>query len=302
MTAKRLARHLASAALLLFVLVPRAHAELRLAEVHMVVGHHGSMLFFRREGFDVVEGVLIADTTAKRLRFEAKGRSAFDVSFDRFGAVRDEESGFPRRAFEGPGRYLVVHYDLNGDDPAVAIFRLPSITRRQAIGTFLAALERDSGIHIERGPAATSFAGLPIHLSVGKKVRLTDRAGTTVKGRVSHVGLSSLDLGKAGRFDAAAVEQIEVSDPLWNGAIFGYLIGGVAATAVVFATCFECTFKQQDVIGYGFIAAGVAAGVAIDLNAMRKAYHRSNQNDAPRVEWQPIVGRIRQGMQVSVRF
>ena len=41
----------------------------------------------------------------------------------------------------------------------------------------LAVFERDAGLSIERGPAATSFLGLPVHLAVGSRVQLTGDAG-----------------------------------------------------------------------------------------------------------------------------
>jgi hypothetical protein len=294
MPAQRAVLHILGAVLLLLLPAPRVHAELRLADVHLVVGHHGSVLFFRREGFDVEEGVLITDPEAKRLRFEAKGRSLFDVSFDRFAALRYEESG--------PRPYLIVHHRGDTGAPDVAILRLPSSGEQASARELLAALERDSGVRIERGPAATSFVGLPVHLRVGKKVRVTDRAGAIVTGRVAQRELSSIDLGPAGRFDAAAVERIDVIDPLWNGAIVGYFLGGVVGSFVVFATCFECSFKEQDIIAYSFMAAGAGVGVGVDGKRMRNVYRRLNLPGSAHVEWQPVIGKSRQGLQVSFRF
>jgi hypothetical protein len=145
-------------------------------------------------------------------------------------------------------------------------------------------------------------------MGVGKRVRVTDGAGATVQGRVVQVGPSWIDLGPAGRFDAASVQSIDVSDPLWNGAILGYLTGAVAAGALVMYTCLECTFKEQGVskeqgvMGYSLMAIGAAVGAEIDRNLRRHAYRRMEQLISPRVEWRPVAGNNRRGVQVSLRF
>jgi hypothetical protein len=152
---------------LVLLAVPVHAAESRFGDVRLIVGRDWN------GGFDEASGELISDIQAKRLRFEVSGRSLFDVPFDRLRAGRYEESKYPPRSFRRSGHYLALHYVRHTGEPAFDVFRLPG---DQAVD-LLAVFERDAGLSIERGPAATSFLGLPVHLAVGSRVQLTGDAG-----------------------------------------------------------------------------------------------------------------------------
>lgn len=161
LTQQALRRMTWRAVVLVLLAVPVHAAESRFADVRLIVGRDWN------GGFDEARGELISDTQAKRLRFEVSGRSLFDVPFDRLRAGRYEESKYPPRSFRRSGHYLALHYVRHTGEPAFDVFRLPG---DQAVD-LLAVFERDTGISIERGPAATSFLGLPVHLAVGTRVQ-----------------------------------------------------------------------------------------------------------------------------------
>jgi len=160
--------------------------ESRFADVRLIVGRGWN------GGFDEAKGALISDTQAKRLRFEAGGRSLLDVRFDQLRAARYEESKYPPRSFQRSGIYLTLHYVRDTGDPAFDVLRLPG----GAAADLLAVIERDTDIRIERGPAASSFLGIPVHLAVGNRVEVTgepsyalDLCLSSPNGDHNHAGL-----------------------------------------------------------------------------------------------------------------
>jgi hypothetical protein len=130
-------------AMLVLLVLPAEAAESRFSDVRLMVSRHG-ISFIRYEGFDERRGVLVSDTAARRLRFEADGRLLFDVPFDRLSAGRCEQSKYPPRSFRRSGHYLTLHYVRETGEPAFGVFRLPGA----AVVDLLAAFERDTGMSI----------------------------------------------------------------------------------------------------------------------------------------------------------
>ena len=259
-----------SAALLVLLAMPVHAEESRFADVRLIVGRGWN------GGFDEAKGALISDTQAKRLRFEAGGRSLLDVRFDHLRAARYEQSKYPPRSFRRSGYYLTLHYVRDMGDPGFDVLRLPG----GAAADLLAVIERDTDIRIERGPAATSFLGIPVHLAVGNRVEVTGESGARVRGTVVQLSASSLDLGTSGRFDAASVRQIDVRDGVWEGIAIGAVAALLPAAFVTFADCVNdaCSgFGMLSSRGWAVVGAGAAAGAAIDAGKTRHAYRRGVQ-------------------------
>jgi hypothetical protein len=289
-------KHMTWKAVMLVLLAVPVHAEeSRFTDVRLVVGRGWN------GGFDEAKGVLISDSQAKRLRFDVDGRSMLDVRFDQLRAARYEQSKYPPRSFRRSGLYLTVHYVRDTGDPAFEVLRLPG----GAAADLLAVFERDTDIRIERGPAATSFLGLPVHLAVGNRVEVTGESGARVRGTVVQLSASSLDLGAAGRFDVESVRRINVRDGLWEGIAAGAVASLLPAAFVSFAACINeaCSgFWILPFRGWAVVGAGAVAGAAIDAGKTRLAYRRTDQRNAPRVEWTPLIGNTRRGVQLSVQF
>jgi hypothetical protein len=116
---------------------------------------------------------------------------------------------------------------------------------------------------------------------------------------------SSLDLGGAGRFDVASVRRIDARDRVWNGIAAGAVASLLPAAFVSFADCLNdaCSgFWILPYRGWAVVAAGAAVGAAIDAGKTRLAYRRTDQRNASRVEWTPVIGNTRRGVQLSVQF
>ena len=246
------------------------HAQSRFEDVRLVVGRHGVGL--TNPGFDEVKGVLIIDTTAGRLRFEAPDRPALDLSLHAVLTSHYEESSFPKRALRRHGLYLTVFHVGAGGEAEVAIFRLPG----SVVADCLAALERGTGQLVDRTPTTTSFVGLPIQVGIGDVVYVTQSDGRRTKGTVTRLDVSGISLGALGRFDELAVRRIDVSDPIWDGVMLGAVIAltpaGLAALSDCSDSCSQAGFLTP--AGWGIVAAGALIGGAIDKNAMRHAYRK----------------------------
>ena len=281
--------------MLVLLAIPVHAEESRFADVRLIVGRGWN------GGVDEAKGALILDTAAQRLRFEASGRSLLDMRFDQLRAARYEQSKYPPRSFRRSGLYLTLHYIRDTGDPAFEVLRLPG----GAAADLLVVFERNTDISIERGPAATSFLGLPVHLAVGNRVEVTGESGARVRGTVSQLSASSLDLGALGRFDVASVRRIDVKDGVWEGIAMGAVVSLLPAGFVTFADCVNdaCSgFGMLSLRGWAVVAAGAAAGAAIDAGNTRHAYRRTDQGNARRVEFTPVIGNNRRGVQLSVQF
>lgn len=284
-----------SAAVLVLLAIPVHAEESRFADVRLIVGRDWN------GGFDEANGALILDNGAQRLRFEAGGRSLLDVRFDQLRAARYEQSKYPPRSFRRSGFYLTLHYIRDTGDSGFEVLRLPG----GAAADLLSVFERDTDISIERGPAATSFLGLPVHLALGSRIEVTSESGVRVRGRVVRLSDSSLDLGASGWFDVASVREIKVRDRLWEGVAMGTVASVVPAAFLSFGECINdpCSgFWVLSSHGWAVVAAGAIVGAAIDAGRTRHAYRRLDRRNSSGVQWSPVVGNNQRGVLVSLQF
>ena len=245
-----------------------AQGESRFADARLVVDRHDKSVF-RNKGFGDVDGVLVSDAQARRIRFEADGRARFEAAYDQLIGLHYEESKYPsaQRRFRS---YLTIHYSNGTGETTFEIIRLPP----DNVPAILAALERDTGLTIDRQPAATSFPGLPIHLGIGDAVRITDDTGKRTTGRITRLSMSSVDLQSSRRLDASAIRQIEVIDPIWDGAFNGALGIGLPLSYALWNRnyCDSCSISPSFAAGF---AVGAVVGALIDRSISRHAYDRS---------------------------
>jgi hypothetical protein len=273
-------------------------AESRFAGVRLVVGRHGSVV--QNSGLDEVEGVLSIDAEAGRLRFEAPGRPVLEVALDAVIALHYEESSYPRRLFRRRGLYLTVHHTGAGGEAEVAIFQLP----KGAADDCLAAVARSTGQPLDRSRSTTSFLGLPIHTGIGDVVYVTQNDGRTRKGTVTQLGLSGISLGALGRIDEASVRRIDVSDPIWDGAVTGVILSVVPAFLSRWSSCLHScsTVGFLTPGGWGMVAAGAFIGGVVDKKVMRNAYRRPEEGPTHSVRWTPVLGRGTAGFALRASF
>jgi hypothetical protein len=252
-----------------------------------------------------VKGVLTSDAQARQPRFESASGTLFEVSFDQLTALHYEESLFP--PFRGFGRsrsYLTIHYTTASGDPGFEILRLS----KDPAPDLLAALERDTGLSVDRGPATASFLGLPIHTAIGDTVYVTDDAGHRGKGTVRRLSPSSIELQPSGRFEAASVQKVEVSDPTGDGAARGAVLGGLLSLAAELFGCLLIVNEDhplcQEPLLFGAIGVvgGAILGRAADAHTLRAAYIRTRPSQSRGVQWTPVLGPNKKGIRVSLHF
>lgn len=249
------------------------------------------------ERFDDEKGVLTSDVSARQLRFETSGRVLLEVPFDRLLSLHYEESKYPVRFFGRVGPYLTIHHLRDAGEPAFAILRL---SKDSAPG-LLKTLESDTGLPVDRTPPTTSFLGLPIHLTPGYPVYVTNSTGRRIKGEIAGLSQSAIDLGKLGRFEAASVRRIEVIDPVWDGAVLGAILLGYPLALVHVDRTYNCD-DCSDLPGLGGYAIGAVVGALIDRRVNRVAYRAPESRASPRVAWGPVFDNNRKGLHLSLRF
>jgi hypothetical protein len=74
------------------------HAESRFSDARLVIDKHR----FPYDHVDEVQGVLVSDTAAGQLRFEADGRVLFEAAYDRLTALHYEQSKYRGARSAGP--------------------------------------------------------------------------------------------------------------------------------------------------------------------------------------------------------
>jgi len=278
-------------------------AQTRFEGVRLVVGRHG-LTMVKNPGLNHVEGTLTIDAQAGRLLFEAPGEPSREIAIVAIDALHYEESSFPRRIFGRRTPYLAVHHTAASGEPDVTVFRLPG----ESSAEILASLESATGQAVDRTETTTSFAGLPIHAGVGDVVYVTDQNGQRAKGRVTGVNLSSIDLGPGGSFEAAAVRQVDVADPIWGGVIVGTFVALFPAAAITVKSCTggaSTSCHQWGLLtpaGWGVLVAGGLIGAQIDAAKMRHAYRRPAGSGSLSVEWSPRFSGDAKGLWVTFRF
>jgi hypothetical protein len=297
---KRFARLLAGVIAATFVSVAvDAGAQTPFADVRLVDATHSQGLF-HNGGFEERAGELVVDPVAKLVRFDTGGTAVFSVSFDRITDLRYEVTKYPPRAFRRPNNFLVLAYTNDEGRLESRVLLLPD-ARTPSI---LAALESGTGHRINQGPATTSLLGLPIHLAVGDTVYVERDSGKEIKGQVTEVSPTGFRLASSSQFDLSSIQRIEVTDPVWDGALMGALVAVVPAGLVTLSDCSVSCSSHAGLTaaGWGIVALGFGIGAGIDSSIMRVAYRRTGPSPTHRVLVAPIATSQERSVRVFIRF
>ena len=167
------------------------------------------------------------------------------------------------------------------------------------------------GATAEAQELAGTFDQLRVLVKPGDTLTIVDDAGQRVRGKVTSLSNSVLDLtvsGTARQFRSTDVTTIEKrgSDSLKNGALIGLAVGGGIGGAAIaaFAATDDGSVGPFLVLGflmYGGIGAGIGTGFDALIEGNRVIYARSGSAGA-RLTIAPIVSRDRKGARVSLRF
>lgn len=246
------------------------------------------------------KGRLVSDATAKELRFEAKDGAMFALPFEHIVAIHQELGERVRKGVLGWTRFheVTIHSTNPAGEPS---FDTVHVSKTD-LPTTLAALERATGLSVDRSPASTSFVGLPSHVRLGDTLYITDDAGRTTKGKLTQLSPSTVELQPSGRFDAAAVRSVKVGDSVWDGATKGALLALIPALLVAADECWNgCQPFPGFKVG-GLIATGMLIGGAIDAGRMRTAYQQSDGTASRQVRVGAVVTVTEKSVRVAIRF
>ena len=281
--------------LVLFAAAPPVVGQARFDDVYVLVADN-PLDWLTNKSHSEQRAVFIADGVTAQLHLEVDGQRRLTVPRGAVSALHYEESAWPRRLFGRRAPYLTIHYRGEDGAAAFAILRLSPKSAPQV----LEEVGRTTMRPIDRTASTAGFLGLPIHVMAKHSVFVTDRAGRRVKGLITALSPTSIELGPAGRFDAASVRHIEVTDPLLNGAVTGAALIGVPVFFALWngSYCDDCSALPSFIAGMGI---GVASGALIDRRRLRTAYH-SGRGTGPRAQVRPIGDRHLRMLQVSFTF
>jgi hypothetical protein len=145
--------------------------------------------------------------------------------------------------------------------------------------------------------AVQSFAELERTLKVRQTVVVTDETGQALKGKVDKLSSDSITVD-GHTFIDAAVREIRLSDPLWNGMLVGAAVGTGLAT---WDYLIDPSEPGNGAIFSIAIGLGAAIGAGIDaLRTGRLLYASPRQK--PEIQAQPVISKRQQGVLVRILF
>jgi hypothetical protein len=147
-------------------------------------------------------------------------------------------------------------------------------------------------------PAVRSFDELQSELNAGQTVFVTDAGGRHTKGKVVDISGSTLVIRtpETRTFTDVAITDIKITDSRWDGVLIGAGVGiGLAI--------WDYSIDPSEPGNAAIFAIGTGLGAAIGagIDALRARPGRTIYR-SPRVAVSPMVGPVRHGLSMSVRF
>ncbi len=155
-------------------------------------------------------------------------------------------------------------------------------------------------------PTTTSLDRLWLHVNLGDRIAVTDRAGNELRGRVLDLSSSALALKVAGQRRHVHTGDIAVirrrrRDPLHNGALLEFIAGALPPASLILAG--GDAVPLAAVLGTSFSgAAGAAIGAGVDaLIEPWQVVHEAG-GAAGRLRIAPLLSRDRRGVSLALGF
>ena len=288
-------------------------AESRFADARRVTRTGGGHL-------EETKGLLISDPKAKEIRFEEGDRPAFAIPYDWVTAMHYGQYGEAKRSFRNPFwtrplYYLTVHYvDAAGQA------RFETVRWVSERAPALDALETETGLRIDHAPTQRSFLGIPIRVTIGDRVTITDLTGRKTTGKITQLSATALALdgstGAQQSFADSSVQRVRLPYSLKRGVLVGFASGaiyGASSWMLLLADSGEWTtgdaMEGAALFGAGGAVLGAVIGPAV--GAVRHRFDRSKDvyvggtTGASRtsvITVGPQIAKDRKGVLVSVGF
>lgn len=160
----------------------------------------------------------------------------------------------------------------------------------------------------ERAEAsATSFRELPLRLSLGDRITVTDNTGRSLQGSLVDLSPSALSVLADGvqyelqETDVTSIRQRR-PDSVKNGAWAGFFVGVAVAAASLKNT--EAGHYPGIVLAAAGLYGGAGAGIGalVDLSRTGSQVVYETRGSSRRVSFAPLLSRDRQGVAVSLGF
>jgi hypothetical protein len=104
------------------------------------------------------------------------------------------------------------------------------------------------------------FDELEKEISIGERVRIIDKSGNTIEGKIEDISADSLTLrGRKASLSADSIQVLQKrrKDPWWNGFLIG---GGAGAAGGILLAASQCSDDSEcsAIARVAFVPAGVA--------------------------------------------
>jgi len=154
------------------------------------------------------------------------------------------------------------------------------------------------------------FDELEKEISIGERVRVIDKSGNMIEGKIADISADSLTLrGRKASLSADSIQVIQKrrKDPWWNGLLIG---GGAGAAGGIILAESRCSDDSEcsAIARVAFIPAGVGIGMAMGAlidSAVSKydTVFTGNRASANlRYQIYPVISREQKGIRLSFAF
>ena len=174
------------------------------------------------------------------------------------------------------------------------------------------------GNRIPAQESELSFDALEQRISIGESVRVIDKSGDIIKGKVEDITPESLLLRgrrssqlNRGRFDlpvnSIRVIQKKRKDPWWNGFLIGGGAGAVGGLILAKTQCSndsECSAIARAIFVPAGMAIGMATGALIDRAVTKydTVFTGDKVSTKQRFRVSPVISGEQKGMSISLAF
>ena len=155
-----------------------------------------------------------------------------------------------------------------------------------------------------------SFEELEKEISIGERVRVIDRSGNIIEGKVETISPDSLTLkGRKAKLPADSIRLLQKKrkDPWWNGFLIGGgagALGGLLLSKTQCSNDSECSAIATVVFVPAGMAIGMATGALIDRAVTKYdiVYTGNKLSTEHRFQVTPVISREQKGINVSFAF
>jgi hypothetical protein len=163
-----------------------------------------------------------------------------------------------------------------------------------------------------------SLDELEKELSIGERVRIIDKSGNIIKGKIEEISPESLLLKgrksnqlNRGRFDlpvnSIRVIQKKRKDPWWNGFLIGAgagVVGGLILAKMQCTDDSECSAIARVIFIPAGTAIGMATGALIDRAVTKydTVFTGNKVSTEHRFQVSPVISREQKGINISLAF